>query len=446
MKKILTRFALVLCMGVLTFCASPEDAENLDTVSELENLQAAIDNAYSTSSTPIEGQYIVVLNDGVLPASKDLGFTSKASQKQAYFQQIETAKASLLATAKGSNPFTFDMKKIKSVYTYAIDGFTANLTDDELETLRKDPRVKTIEQDYLIALKKPGRGGGGSTPAAQQVPYGITRVGGAGDGTGKTAWVLDTGIDLDHEDLNVDLARSVSFTGDNNPNDVDGHGTHVAGTIAAIDNNIGVIGVAAGASVVACKVLADNGEGEFSWTVQALDYVRANASQGDVANMSLGPRSRYIDSETDVATLALANSGIKVAIAAGNEYDDCSFYSPARNNQANIFTISGIGEGDVVYWSSNYGAPVDYAAPGVNVLSTTPDNNYDAFTGTSMASPHAAGVLLLGNYTTDGVRLGGYFEVRGQRLTGNYSTTDDYSRSVYRDDPDGVADPIIVRN
>ncbi len=446
MKKILTRSALMLSMSLLTFCASPEDTEVRDTVSELENLEVKLDNVYKTSSTPIQGQYIVVLNDGVLPNPKDLSFTNKGSQKQAYFQQIDAAKASMVATAKGPEPFAFDVKKIKSVYTFALDGFVANLTDDEVEMLRKDPRVKSIDQDRLVTLKKP-RGGGGGGSATQQIPYGITRVGGAGDGTGKTAWVLDTGIDLDHEDLNVDVARSVSFTGDNNPNDVDGHGTHVAGTIAAIDNNIGVVGVAAGASVVACKVLGDDGTGAFSWTVQALDYVRAVGSNGDVANMSLGPQSRFIDSATDNATAALGASGIKVAIAAGNSYDDCSFYSPARTNQANVFTISGIGEGDVVYWFSNYGSPVDYAAPGVNVLSTTPGNTYASFSGTSMASPHAAGVLLLGSYTTDGVRLGGYFQVRGNYiLLNNYSATDDFNRSVYREDPDGVDDPIIVRN
>ena len=451
MKKI-SLWTLVVSF-VLVSCSKTEETQLEESLFELETLSFENDNTFRTSSIPIKGQYIVTLKDGILPEAQLLNSVGRINQKEAYFQQIAQAKVSLMATARGSEPFGFDAQKIKSVFNFAFDGFVANLTNTEVEVLRNDPRVQSIEQDRMVMLRRPdnpgngngGSGGGGSS--GQVVPYGIARVGGAGDGTGKVAWVIDSGIDLDHEDLNVDVARSVSFTGDNNPDDGNGHGTHVAGTIAAIDNNIGVVGVAAGASVVSCKVLGNDGSGEFSWTVQALDYVQAVADIGDVANMSLGPDVRFTDSATDNATSALGQSGIKVAIAAGNSYDDCSFYSPARTNQANVFTISGIGENDVVYFLSNYGSPVDYAAPGVDVLSTTPGNNYNSFSGTSMASPHAAGVLLLGNYTSDGVRVGGWFETRGNRLTGNYSPTNIYgNKGYYREDPDGSDDPIIVRN
>lgn len=449
MKGILKKIPFLILMCLFLYCSKTEDLDVETTQTEFENLSLDKDNSFSSSFKPIEGQYIISLQNGVLPRPKKINSLGKSNQRDAYFNQINSSLTSLKETSKKSNPFPFNVEKIKSVYNFAFDGFVANLSEEEANLLRKDPRVKSVEQDYLVTLAKPDWAGGGDdggNSSGQEVPYGIARVGGAGDGTGKTAWVIDSGIDLDHPDLNVDTSRSVSFTGDNNPDDGNGHGTHVAGTIAALDNNIGVIGVAAGASVVSCKVLGNNGEGEFSWTVQALDYVAAVGNNGDVANMSLGPQSRFTDSATDNATSGLGATGVKIAIAAGNSYDDCSFYSPARTNHPNVFTISGIGEGDVVYWSSNYGSPVDFAAPGVDVLSTVP-GGYDTFSGTSMASPHAAGVLLLGSYSSDGVRLGGYFQTRGQRLTGNYSVTNDYgSKSVYREDPDGVDDPIIVRN
>ena len=453
MKKLLKFLAFIAISAMFTYCTTGD--ENLiDPEINAADLVFEKNNSFDAKSTPIKGQYIVTLKKGVLPSPTTFSKSDRTNSKQNYLNHIDNVLKDLKAKAKGADGFKFDTEKIQSVFNFAFDGFVVNLTDAELSELLKDKRVKSIEQDRLVTLapppgKGPGNGGGddgGGGSTSQQVPYGITRVGGFADGTGKTAWVIDSGIDLDHPDLNVDVSRSISFTGDNDPNDGNGHGTHVAGTIAAVDNNIGVVGVAAGASVVSVKVLGNDGSGQFSWTVQALDYVAAVGNAGDVANMSLGPSSRFTDSATDNATAGLGATGVRVTIAAGNSYDDCAFYSPARTNHPNVFTISGIGEQDVVYWSSNYGSPVDYAAPGVDVLSTVP-GGYDTFSGTSMAAPHAAGVILLGSYTSDGVRLGGYFETQGRRLTGNYSPTNIYgSKSVYREDPDGVDDPIIVRN
>ena len=454
MKNLLKFSVCVAITAMFTYCTTGD--ENLiDSDINAADLVFEKNNSFDAKSTPIKGQYIVTLKKGVLPSPSTFNKNDKANSKQNYLNHIDNVLKDLKTKAKGADGFTFDTEKIQSVFNFAFDGFVVNLTDDELSELLKDKRVQSVEQDRLVTLapppgKGPGNGGGGDDGGggsnSQQVPYGIARVGGFADGTGKTAWVIDSGIDLDHPDLVVDVARSISFTGDNDPNDGNGHGTHVAGTIAAVDNSIGVVGVAAGASVVSVKVLGNDGSGQFSWTVQALDYVAAVGNAGDVANMSLGPSSRFTDSATDNATAGLGATGVRVTIAAGNSFDDSAFYSPARTNHPNVFTISGIGEQDVVYWSSNYGSPVDYAAPGVDVLSTVP-GGYDTFSGTSMAAPHAAGVILLGSYTSDGVRLGGYFETKGRRLTGNYSPTNIYgSKSIYREDPDGVDDPIIVRN
>jgi subtilisin family serine protease len=151
-----------------------------------------------------------------------------------------------------------------------------------------------------------------------------------GTGTGKTAWVIDTGIDLNHADLNVDANRSRNFVtrGKDSPADGNGHGTHVAGTIGAIDNNIDVVGVAANATLVAVRVLDNSGSGYYSWVIAGVDYVASAAKSGDVANMSLGgPPS---DSSRQCRIKNAAEKGIKFSIAAGNSSADAINYSPAR--------------------------------------------------------------------------------------------------------------------
>ena len=210
----------------------------------------------------VYGSYIVVLKDGANPRS--------------------------VAAISGVNP--------SHVYEAVLNGFAAELNHGQLNALRRNPSVDYIDADGIASIPtpriegKPGGGGGGG----QVVPWGITRVGGAGDGTGRTAWILDTGIDFAHADLNVDVGRSRDFTGSRNGAiDENGHGTHVAGTIAAKNNTIDVVGVAAGASVVAVRVLDRRGSGAWSWIIAGIDYVGANGNSGDVANMALsGPADR----------------------------------------------------------------------------------------------------------------------------------------------------------
>jgi len=218
------------------------------------------------------------------------------------------------------------------------------------------------------------------------------------------AWVIDTGIDFDHPDLNVDVSRSASFltsgSSASSPEDENGHGTHVAGTIAAINNSIGVIGVAPGATVVAVRVLNRQGSGSYSGVIAGVDYVGSHGSNGDVANMSLGgPVSQALDD----AVVAASANGIKFCLAAGNESDDANNHSPARANGTNVYTISAMSQGDKWASFSNYGnPPIDYCAPGVSIKSTWKDGGYNTISGTSMATPHAAGVLLLGSAKASG--------------------------------------------
>ncbi|MEN8247700.1 MAG: S8 family serine peptidase [Bacteroidota bacterium] len=354
---------------------------------EVETLQpeANLDMPALTTGTPIDGQYIVVYKQGFVPTGR---VSSDYNTRQQFMLRQST---DFLAD------HSINKEVIKSVYGNVVEGFTAELSEEMVEKIKLDPRVAYVEQDKIIALAPPpgkGPGGGDTPPAAQETPWGITRVNGGVSGATGTAWVIDSGIDLDHPDLNVDVARSVSFVrGD--ADDDNGHGTHVAGTIAAIDNSEGVIGVAAGATVVAVRVLDRRGSGTISGVVGGVDYVGANASNGDVANMSLGGG---VSTTLDDAVINASNaSGATFCLAAGNESDDANNHSPARANGPNIVTVSASDINDNFAYFSNYGnPPIDWCAPGVNILSTWTKGGYNSISGTSMATPHVAGVLLLG--------------------------------------------------
>jgi hypothetical protein len=208
---------------------------------------------------------------------------------------------------------------------------------------------------------------------------------------------------LNHPDLNVDRVNAYNaFTGTNAANDDHGHGTQCAGIIAAIDNNIGTVGVAAGATVVPIKVFDRTGAGSMAAVVAGLDYVASKATRGDVVNMSLGGAT---DSALDKAVTALAAKGVIITIAAGNSYVDAQNTSPAHVVATNVYTISSMNSGGRFSGFSNYGSVVDYACPGEGLRSTHINGGLttgDIF-GTSFAAPHAAGIFLLGNPKTDGV-------------------------------------------
>ena len=312
-----------------------------------------------------------------------------------------------------------------NVYTTAIRGFSAKMPAEAAARLAaSNPNIAYYEPDQIARViapppgKGPGGGGdGGGNEPAQQTPWGITRVGGGTTTSTKRAWVIDTGIDQDHPDLNVDTVRSRNFVsrGKSTVDDGDGHGTHVAGTIAAIDNAIGVIGVAPGAPVVGLRALNDNGSGTYADIIAAVDHVAANAAVGDVANMSLGGG---FSQALNTAVQSAAAGGVYFVLAAGNSAANAANFSPASANGANIWTVSASDSSDRLASFSNFGnPPVDCAAPGVGVLSTFKDGGYITYSGTSMAAPHVAGILLLGAPLFDGTVTG---------------------------DPDGNPDPICV--
>jgi subtilisin family serine protease len=295
---------------------------------------------------------------------------------------------------------------LKHVYSNSIRGFSASASA-AAQLRARNPNIAYCEQDQEMALIQGGpfdfRELGKPTPQqpGQTIPWGVTRVrGGANTGTvtGK-AWVIDSGIDLDHPDLVVDVASSRNFSSGPSAEDGHGHGTHVAGTIAArADNNIGVVGVSPGATVVAVRVLNNAGSGSNSGVIAGVDYVAGAARGTGVANMSLGGGASQA---LDDAVIAAAKTGVKFTLAAGNESEDVSNHSPARADGLNVYTVSSFAKGSSATdtddpWSSfsNYGEGIDFAEPGSSIPSTYKGGGYATMSGTSMAAPHLAGILL----------------------------------------------------
>lgn len=294
-------------------------------------------------------------------------------------------------------------------YENTIRGFAASMSDVAARNMARNNRsIAYCEQDQEVgigqsALEFRVLGRPAPQPAGQKTPWGVTKVGGPGTPTG-VAWIIDSGIDLDHPDLNVDVARSRNFVArETSADDLNGHGSHVAGTIAAKNDAYGVVGVAAGASVVAVRVLDRRGSGSNSGVIQGVDYVAGAASANDVANMSLGGG---VSSALDAAVVA-ASAKVRFTLAAGNESEDANLHSPARANGSNIFTVSSFTSSGALSSFSNHGnPPIDWAEPGSSIPSTYKDGGYATLSGTSMAAPHLAGLLISGGVRQDGTITG----------------------------------------
>lgn len=387
----------IVVIGMLLFSACSKE-EPTNVIIDVDENLVQID---SQSGEIIEGQYVVVLNEGSFKSAIDASYDVKVEEMKSFAKSLFKIKD------------VADIE-IDKAYVKVLRGFSVKMSSDIATELEKDERVKYILPDRMYIMKKPVKPTDPPVDPNQVVPYGIARVG-YGSGVGKTAWIVDTGIDFDHPDLNVDVARGKTFVRSRSADDDNGHGTHCAGTVAAIDNDFGVVGVAAGATVVPIKVLDRRGSGAYSGIIAGLDYVASAAASGDAVNMSLGGGAYQA---IDDAVYAASQQGLHFALAAGNESDDANNHSPARVNGPNIFTISAMDVNDNWAYFSNYGnPPVDYCEPGYSIYSTYKGGGYVTMSGTSMAAPHMCGILLMtnGNPKTDGYVNG---------------------------DPDGDADPI----
>lgn len=268
------------------------------------------------------------------------------------------------------------------------------LTDEEAASLEANEDVERVEDDgiaYALTI------GDGPSPLAHTIPVGVAQVKApdawpTSQGEGIKVFILDTGIDSDHPDLVANLRPGKSFvTTESSTEDFHGHGTHVAGTVAAVMNYIGVVGVAPYAYVYPVKVLNSSGEGAWSQIIAGIDWVM-DKKGARIVNMSLG------DSAAPLALgdmcQAAYDDGVLLVAAAGNSgpSDDTVGY-PAK--YPNVMAVSAVTSSDIIANFSSRGPEVEITAPGVDVQSTTRGGGYGGMSGTSMASPHVAGVAAL---------------------------------------------------
>jgi subtilisin len=324
---------------------------------------------------------------------------------------IVVLKGSAAAEAVSGNHADRFGLRVTHVYSHALKGYAASMPAAVADRLESLDQVAFVQRDRVVRT------------AVQTLPTGINRVDAdlsptaAIDGTDQRVNVdvaiIDTGIDLDHPDLNVFTAGGRNCLAPLPPDDMNGHGTHVAGTVGALDNTTGVVGVAPGARVWPVKVLSDAGVGLTSHVVCGIDYVASQASEIEVANMSLGGAGEddgncgNTDGDAEHRAICGAvNAGVTFAVAAGNDGEDAANSTPAAYDE--VITVSALADfngqpgggapatcrsdqDDTFANFSNFGPDVDLIAPGVCILSTSMLGGYATLSGTSMASPHVAG-------------------------------------------------------
>jgi subtilisin len=338
-------------------------------------------------------------------------------------------------------------------YKHALKASFVKATKSQIELIENDENVAFTEENQEWSIN------------IQTIPTGISRVfadtndniwiNGINDYTiDADVAVIDTGIDLNHPDLNVVMAINCTLSGpfegtcDGIQDDGNGHGTHVAGIIGAIDNDYGVVGVAPGVRLWSVKVLTNYGSGTTAQVIAGIDYVADNSEYIEVANMSLGGLG-----ESEAMDLALSNTvgllGVTFVVSAGNKAIDVSNYHPAGNPDA--ITVSALADfdglpgglsaagcltdiDDTLLYFSNFGAGVDITAPGACIYSTYKDGTYTTLSGTSMSSPYVAGAAALLASSTNPYYTPS--EIKDILTTsGNYDWTDD--------SPDGITEPLL---
>jgi subtilisin family serine protease len=413
-------FGLLLTVVVATLLA----CAGVVLAQSTENSRAAEDPAPSRSSQAAEkgriipDRYIVVLEDEATQTAERA--TQEVSQDAAEAAEQEAESVAGELTQEN------DLEVVRT-YGNALKGFAAEIPAENLDDVRSDPRVDYVVEDREVRA------------LAHNLPTGINRVDAdldtnsvdAGNGSGAVdvdIAIIDTGIHA-HPDLKVRGGKDCSMDGKSTFSDDNGHGTHVAGTAAAKDNDVGgVVGTAPGARLWAIKVLRSDGVGTVSDVICGIDWVTATKQDADttndieVANMSIGDSgsddSNCGDTNNDPWHKAICNSvdaGVTYVVAAGNQSSDVSSRVPASYDE--VITVSSLadyngkpgggarptcGSNDVdddFVSYSNFGSDVDIGAPGMCIKSTWlpvrkkghKKPGYRTLSGTSTASPHAAG-------------------------------------------------------
>ncbi|KAI6085494.1 peptidase S8/S53 domain-containing protein [Hypoxylon rubiginosum] len=266
-------------------------------------------------------------------------------------------------------------------------GFAGSLSAEELEDLKNNDDVDFIEQDAVVTIQATQEGADWGLARLSSSDAGSTTYtydDTAGEGT--CAYVIDTGIYVDHEDFEG-RATFLSNQVDDDDTDGNGHGTHVAGTIGSL-----TYGVAKKTKLFAVKVLDASGSGTNSGVIAGMDFVAQDAASEDcpkgvVVNMSLGGST---STAVNSAAASIVDAGLFLAVAAGNSATDASTFSPASEESA--CTVGATTIDDELASYSNYGSVVDVLAPGTDIESLWNDGSTNVISGTSMASPHIAGL------------------------------------------------------
>jgi subtilisin family serine protease len=326
-----------------------------------ENVEPKATHPYP-ASRPIIGRYIVIF--------------------KAHVQNPAQESAALMRGAKGQVHHTF---------SHAIKGFSASIPDAALQGLKNNPNIESIEPDQTVQLNQ--------TSPQNQVTWGLDRIDQADrpldtqysfnyTGAGVTAFVIDTGIRTDHLEFTGRVLPGYSVVADSNgTNDCNGHGTHVAGTLGG-----STYGVAKLAQLVPVRVLNCAGSGTLSGVIAGIDWAAGTSLRPAVANLSLGSSK---SSSVNAAVAGAVAKGITMVVAAGNSAANACNYSPSSEPTA--ITVGASTSADARASYSNYGSCVDVFAPGSSITSAWISSNTATHTisGTSMASPHVAGVAAL---------------------------------------------------
>ena len=367
------------------------------------NKKRRISLAVGAAVAVAAGATLLTLPAGAAPAEGTvIGAGAKGAVKGSYIVMLKgggTKSAGVRAESDGKSLAKEYGGKLKRTYTSAVNGFHASgLSAEEARRLAADDKVDKVFQNQRV-----------HTTGTQTNPpsWGLDRIDQksrklnkkytypAGAGKGVTAYVIDTGVRISHKDFGGRASYGYDAVDkDKTAQDGNGHGTHVAGTVAGAK-----YGVAKKAKVVAVRVLDNNGSGTTALAVAGVDWVTKNHKGPSVANMSLGGGK---DAALDAAVKRSITSGVTYAVSAGNESADSNTASPARVPEA--LTVAASDKNDKQAQFSNYGKLVDLYAPGVDIVSASnkSDTGTATMSGTSMASPHVAGaaaVYLSGHKT-----------------------------------------------
>jgi subtilisin family serine protease len=348
------RIAVALVALVLVACAEAPSTPSA-VVREQPGDEAPL-FAKDDGGDPIPGQYIVVFNDGVSDPH------GKAKEKA--------------LKAKG---------KMKYSYGAALKGFAAELSDEAVAELRADPDVAYVEQDQTVSINTTQTG---ATWGIDRIDQRNRPLSGTYTYTATAsavrAYIIDTGIQTSHSQFGG-RASAVYDAFGGNGQDCNGHGTHVAGTVGS-----STYGIAKAIKLRAVRVLNCSGSGSWSGIIAGLDWVRTNHIKPAVANMSLGGG---FSSSVNTAANNLSNAGVFVAVAAGNSNANACNFSPA--SAANVTSVMSSTSSDAKSSFSNWGSCTHLYAPGSSITSTWLNGGTNTISGTSMASPHVAGVAAL---------------------------------------------------